>query len=204
MDIAILGDSHAAHLFSGLAKALPNENVAYFAQSGKLPIADGADMSRLIDRVAQDPNIKTVIVNAFWAPVGVPEAQLVETLQALTDAGKAVFVTDDVPAFPFAPDQCKYGFSPLLPIERCTQSAENFSEIYDSYFPALQAAVNQVPGATLLNTAKYFCSDDTCSMTIDGTLVYADDDHMNHQGSAFLTERLLADNEVVRNALLLG
>jgi lysophospholipase L1-like esterase len=106
-----------------------------------------------------------------------------------------------VPAFPFAPDQCKYGFSPLLPIERCSQSAENFSEIYDSYYPALQAAVNQVPGATLLNTAKYFCSDDTCNMTQNGTLLYADDDHVNHQGSALIFERLFADNLELKNVI---
>ena len=51
VQVAILGDSHAGHLFSGLADALPNENVAYYALSGKLPIADGGDMTRLIDRV---------------------------------------------------------------------------------------------------------------------------------------------------------
>lgn len=55
IEIAILGDSHAAHLFSGVAGAVPDKNVAYFALSGALPIADGGDMSRLIDRVAQDP-----------------------------------------------------------------------------------------------------------------------------------------------------
>ena len=80
-------------------------------------------------------------------------------------------------------------------------SQENFSKIYDSYYPALQAAVNQVPGVELLNSAQYFCDQDTCSMTIDGTLVYADDDHMNHYGSAFLIDRLLVDNKGLSQAL---
>ena len=201
VQVAILGDSHAGHLFSGLARALPNENVAYYALSGKLPIADGGDMSRLIDRVVQDPAIEIVVVNAFWATSNIPVDQLAQTLSALTQAGKQVFVTDDVPDFPFAPDQCKYGFSPLLPIERCTQGYENFAEKYATYYPQLEAAVNQVPGVELLNSAQYFCDQDTCSMTIDGTLVYADDDHMNHQGSAFLIDRLLVDNKGLSQAL---
>ena len=158
-------------------------------------------MTRLIDRVAQDPAIRAVIVNAFWATSNIPVDQLAQTLSALTQAGKKVFVTDDVPDFPFAPDQCKYGFSPLLPIERCTQGFKEFAQKYAAYYPQLEAAVDQVPGVELLNSAQYFCDQDTCSMTIDGTLVYADDDHMNHQGSAFLIERLLVDNKSLSEGL---
>lgn len=202
IDVAILGDSHAAHLFSGVAGAVPDKNVAYFALSGKLPIADGGDMSRLIDRIAQDPDIKTVIVNAYWAASNVPSAELAQTLSVLTSAGKKVFVTDDLPDFPFAPDQCKYGISPLLPIERCTQEFDNFSSKYSTYHEQLQSAIDQVPGAEMLNTAKYFCSEQTCSMAIDDTLVYADDDHLNHQGSAYVIERLLDDNQAFRQALV--
>ena len=204
VQLAILGDSHAGHLFSGLAGALPNTNVAYYAHSLKPPVADGGDMSRSIDRVAQDPAIEIVVVNAFWAAYFLSGDLLPQTLRDLTQSGKKVFVTDDVPDFPFGADQCKYGFSPLLPIERCTQSYEDFAQKYATYYPQLEAAVNQVPGVELLNSAQYFCDQETCSMKIDGTLVYADDDHMNHQGSAFLIEQLLADNIGFRNALAVG
>ena len=202
INVAILGDSHAAHLFSGLASVLPEDNVAYFALSGKPPIADGGDMSRLIDRVVQDPSVGVVIVNAYWATSVFTEAELVQTLDALTNAGKKVFVTDDLPDFPFAPDQCKYGISPLLPIERCTQGYENFAQKYSVYYPQLQSAVSQVPGVEMLNTAKYFCDQQTCSMTRDDVLFYADDDHLNHQGSAYLFEQLLADNPGFQSALV--
>jgi len=201
VQVAILGDSHAGHLFSGLARALPDSNVAYFAHPLKIPVADGGDMSRSIDRVVRDPSIDTVVVNAFWAAYNLPVDALAQTLSDLTESGKKVFVTDDLPDFPFGADQCKYGFSPLLPIERCTQEYENFAEKYSTYYPKLEAAVNQVPGVELLNSAQYFCDQKTCSMKINGTLVYADDDHMNHQGSAFLIERLLADNDGFKNAL---
>ena len=158
-------------------------------------------MSRSIDRVVKDPAIDTVVVNAFWAAYNIPVDALAQTLSDLTQSGKKVFMTDDLPDFPFGADQCKYGFSPLLPIERCTQGYDDFSQKYSTYYPQLEAVVDQVPGVELLNAAQYFCDQDTCSMKIDGTLVYADDDHMNHQGSSFLIARLLADNEGFKNAV---
>ena len=204
VQVAIIGDSHADHLFPGLVGALLDTNVAHYALPATLPIADGGDMSRLIDRVVQDAAIEIVVVNAFWAQYKIPVDELAQTLDALTQAGKKVFVTDDVPDFPFGADQCKYGLSPLLPIGRCTQGYKDFAQKYAAYYPQLEVAVNQVPGVELLNTAQYFCDLDTCSMTIDGTLVYADGNHINHRGSVYLIERLLADNAGLRNALSVG
>ena len=110
-------------------------------------------------------------------------------------------MVDDIPDFPFGSDQCKYGFSPLLPIERCETPKQDFDERYADYYPQLQAAVDQVPGVELLNTEKYFCDNGNCSMTKNGILLYADDDHMNHQGSAFLIDRLSVDNKGLSQAL---
>jgi peptidoglycan/LPS O-acetylase OafA/YrhL len=202
IQVAILGDSHAGHLFPGLARALPDTNVAYYALPLKPPISDGSDMNLLIDRVVQDPAIKTVVVSAYWNGSGIPTDQVAQTLSALTQAGKQVFVVDDIPDFPFGPDQCKYGLSPLLPVERCDVPRQDFADKYAVYYPQLQAAVDQVPGVRLLNTAKYFCDDEKCSMTNNGTLFYADDDHLNHQGSAFLVEKLLADTPGLREVLI--
>ena len=56
----------------------------------------------------------------------------------------------------------------------------------------------------MLNTAKYFCSDDTCSMTQNGTLLYADDDHVNHDGSKYLFDELFTDNKDLERALVSG
>jgi hypothetical protein len=201
VQVAILGDSHAGHLFPGLAGALPETNVAYYALLLKPPVADGSDMDLLIDRVVRDPAIKTVVVSAYWHGSGIPADQVAQTLRALTDAGKQVFIVDDIPDFPFGSDQCKYGLSPIFPIERCDIPRQDFDDKYGIYYPQLQAAVDQVPGVELLNTAKYFCDNEKCSMTKNGILLYADDDHVNHQGSAFLIDRLLVDYKGLSQAL---
>jgi len=194
VDVAVIGDSHAVHLFFGLAEALPRKNIAYFALAAKPPLDDGAEMTRIIDYVAQDPNIKTVIVSAYWSSYGVDVDKLAQTLRTFAQTGKQVFLTDDVPDYPFAPDQCKYGISPLFPTARCSQDLENFEARYNTYAPRLDQAVSQVPGVRLLETAKYFCDERKCDMTRDGILLYADDDHLNHQGSTYLFEQILEEN----------
>ena len=194
IDIAIVGDSHATHLFYGLAKALPKENVAYFALAAKPPIDDGSDMSRIINYVAQDASIQTVILSAYWSSYGVSEPRLTQTLKTFSEAQKQVFLTDDVPDYPFASEQCKFGISPIFPIARCTRDREDFEATYATYYPKLVNAASQVPGVQILRTANYFCDEDSCGMSRDDTLLYGDDDHLNHQGSSYLFEQVLKEN----------
>jgi len=110
---------------------------------------------------------------------------------------------DDLPTYPFSSKQCKYGVSPLLPTTRCSQELDTFEFAYNSYYPILERAREQVPGARLINTADYFCSNeaDTCNMTHDGTLLYADGSHLNIQGSRYLIGRLLEEDNDLRTAL---
>ncbi len=200
VDVALVGDSHAEHLFLGLAEALPDVNVAFYIL-GALPVEDGAGMSRIIHEVADDPSIETVIVSANWAIQGVPELALTDTLRSFASAGKQVFVTDDVPFYPFPATSCKYQQGLLISRTQCSQPADRFLTRYSQYMPRLQSAVNSVPGAHLLPTALYFCNADLCEMSRDGQLLYRDDNHLNDTGSRFIADRLLADNPALRTAI---
>jgi hypothetical protein len=148
-------------------------------------------MIRMLDYVALDSHIETVIVSAAWAEYDVSESKLVKTLQKLRGTVPKVFITDDVPVFPFPATQCMYGISPLLPISRCAQPFGDFDALYSTYFPRLQQAVDQVPGTELLRTVKYFCDEAKCSMARDDILLYYDFGHLNQQGSVYLAEQLL-------------
>jgi hypothetical protein len=201
VDIAIVGDSHATHLFFGLAEALPKKNVAYYAVSATPPIEGNSDMTRIIDYVARNSSINVVIISAAWAIYGISSLELAQTLRQFTEAGKKVFVTDDVPYFPIMAAQCKYGISPVIPISRCTQDIENFSKSYSLYYPQIEQAVNGVAGAQLINVGKYFCDLDRCDMTRDGILLYADGGHLNNQGSRYIARKLLTDNSIFANML---
>jgi len=201
IDIAIVGDSHAAHMFFGLAKSLPGENVAYYTMTSTPPINDGAEMTRIIDYIALDPSIRIVILNARWDVYDVFETELVEVLSKFTNNGKQVLVTDGTPSFPFSAFECVYGISPLLQISRCTQEIDDFRASYLTYSPLLEGAVNKVPGVHFLQTAKYFCEQEKCDMTRDSTLMFYDGGHLNHQGSMYLAERLLREDKYFKKVI---
>jgi hypothetical protein len=62
-NVALVGDSHSEHLFLGLAEALPNKNIVYYTIDQR-PLKSRNGMDRIIDHVASDPTVETVIVNA--------------------------------------------------------------------------------------------------------------------------------------------
>ena len=194
IDVALVGDSHASHLFYGLAESLTDQNIAYYT-------INETEITSIFDYISLDPSIRTVILSARWTNKDLSEEQWVQALRTFTNNGKQVFVTDDVPSFPFPVVDCKYGITPLFPISRCTQPFENFDASYATYFPNLEKALNQVPGVQLLRTAKYFCDESECDMTGDGTIMYFDETHLNHQGSAYLAKRLLAENPEFASAV---
>jgi peptidoglycan/LPS O-acetylase OafA/YrhL len=199
INVALVGDSHAEQLFLGLAEALPNKNIVYYYKNA-MPVRSAAGMDRIIDHVVSDPEIETVIVTADWVHRGVADG-FVKTLEAFRSRGKAVFVTDDVPSFAFDAMFCKYRTSPILPLSRCSEIRQLFDAAHVQYYPVLRAAVAEVPGVQLLNTAEYFCDNDLCSMNKGEALLYSDSSHLNNNGSRFLANRILTDYPQLRAAV---
>lgn len=201
VDVAVIGDSHAEHLFLGLAEALPDKNIMYYMANG-LPVETTTGISEVVAHFRSDPAIQTVIINGSWAGRGIGRGnQLATTLRAFATKGKAVFVTDDVPWFRFDAVACKYRIAPVLPFPKCSQARQRFEADYATFFPALKSMVDAVPGVTLLETAKNFCDRDTCRMNEGDVLYFRDSNHLNETGSRFLAGRMLADNPQFRAAV---
>jgi peptidoglycan/LPS O-acetylase OafA/YrhL len=192
VEVALIGDSHAEHLFLGLAEALPDRNVAYYIVNDR-PVVENPDFKRILAFVGDSPSIRTVVLTSYWALRGVPEPGLSATLRSLTERGKAAVVTDDVPDFPFEPFGCKYRKAFFLPPE-CSQAIGTFQARHTTYFPQLQASVGAATGVRLVSTASYLCDEgDTCDMTRDDRLLYRDPHHLNINGSRFVAQRLVRD-----------
>ena len=187
----MIGDSHAEHLFVGLAEALPEENVVYYILDDAV-LTTSPDGARIVDYVAASSSIKTVVVSELWNLRGVRGAELLTTLGSLSLAGKTTFVTDDVPYFSFDPFGCKYRKALFLPTD-CSMDAQRFHRDYSRFYPALLATVRQVPRAHMLNTSRYFCGETTCDMTRGGKLLFRDRSHLNINGSRFLAKQILND-----------
>jgi peptidoglycan/LPS O-acetylase OafA/YrhL len=181
-EVALIGDSHAEHLFPGLAAELRGTNVLYDIVDDAPTLAD-ADFARIVRDVAARPSIRTVVLSAFWRQRHVTSAaQLLPVLHALH--GKQLFVTDDVPSFPFDAAACKYRASVLQPT-RCSAAA--------SPPAAAIATAAREAGAHLLRTASSLCGARTCGMVRDGRLLYRDWNHLNADGSRYVAAAMLRD-----------
>jgi peptidoglycan/LPS O-acetylase OafA/YrhL len=192
--IALIGDSHAEHLFPGLAEQLRRANVAYYiVGNGSGLVTADPDVARIVRYVTTASNIRTVVVSADWQIRGVDRSDLSGILESLKAAGKAVFVLDDVPTFPFDPFGCKYRRGLLQPTN-CSMDVRDFDRERARYYPQLRATVREVSGVGLLNTARYFCDRRRCEMAHGRQLLFRDPNHLNLNGSRFLARRLLRDD----------
>lgn len=133
-----------------------------------------------------------MIVSAFWYERGVRSAELLRTLEALNKSRMNIFITDDVPVFPFDPFGCKYRKALFLP-SKCSMKARVFQQHYASYYPSLLATASKVPGVQLVKSARYFCGKKECRMAQDRQLLYRDNNHLNINGSRFVAAQLLKD-----------
>ncbi len=201
VDTVLLGDSHAEQLFVGFAEQAPSRNIAYYIVNGS-PASSDPQFSYVLNAVAQDTSISTFIVNSHWRRRGIHEAGLRDALRTLTQNNRKVFMTDDGPNFAISAFGCKYGQTALHLERKCAVTNEGYRNQNRKIHAALAGVAAQVPGVTVMGSAKYLCNGATCSMTNGKTILYRNAGHLNLDGSRFITKMLLRDNP--QFALALG
>jgi len=191
--VAILGDSHAEHLFPGLAHALPNDNVAFYIDNPGHYFRGDERMNQIFDHLEANPTIANIVVSANWFGKGVAASEMVESLRPLAEAGRHIFITDDNPTFAFGPFQCKYAQGLILP-KGCDMPASEFWPTHNDYTATLKQVAAQLPGASVLETAKYFCTAETCTMRQGDSVLFRDVNHLNEVGTMYLGGMLVAEH----------
>lgn len=103
IDMALIGDSHAEHLFHGLAQALPNKNIAYYIKAAA-PWVDDSALANIYGYVLSNERIKTVVIGAWWDEKVnmVPKASTLEnkmskTVRLFINGRKKVYLMGDIP-----------------------------------------------------------------------------------------------------------
>ena len=188
-ELVIVGDSHAKHLFTGFARRLP-DTIVMFCAANEFPDGTQEPFSSLYPYIERTPSIRTVVVSNFWRRE--PDlAAFDRTLNQLVAADKSVFVTEDVPDFPFDPFRCKYK---VLVGNLCSTDRSRVETMRRAYERRLRSYSEAVPGVQILPTADYFCDSDECRMTVGDDLLYRDPNHLNYRGSTYLARNLLRDN----------
>jgi peptidoglycan/LPS O-acetylase OafA/YrhL len=196
VSLFLLGDSHAEHLFIGIAQELPHVNVGFSTKVG-LPLLSNADFKVIFDHVLNNADIKQVVITAMWASrMGEVKkghtlaSELTYTIQALQTAGKKVYLSDHLPQFSFDPQRCKY-LRPFTEATKCDESRENLDIQRAKYLADLQEVVRLSPDVEWIEISFLMCEGATCSMDRDGQLLFRDNNHLNIPGSQFVGAQIV-------------
>jgi hypothetical protein len=197
--IAIVGDSHAEHLFPGFAEALPDKNVVYFI-GNYLPLADDERFARIFEYLTSASTIDAVILSAYWHPrLGdLPKDtsaldRLDHTVRTLLAAGKTVYVVSDVPDFTFDASKCKYT-SWWSDRTRCEEDSSRFVSREAYVDDILRPLGERIRGLRLTVAGQYFCRDGVCKMSKGNTILYRDTHHLNVDGSKFVAQQVIREH----------
>lgn len=196
-DIAIVGDSHAEHLFIGIAEALPDANVVEYIQA-TLPVLGEEPFQDIFDVVRGDAAIHQVLLLAHWqmrAPDNGPhlEKVLTATARMLIDAGKIVYLVEDVPAFDFLPRVCKssgrfgQGY-------RCAQERTVRFPGHEAVRRVFERVASAGGPVEVVRLVDYLCEEDRCFMAKDGSLLYRDTHHLGILGSRYVGGRVATEH----------
>ncbi|WP_246659892.1 acyltransferase family protein [Methylosinus sporium] len=198
--IALIGDSHAEHLFSGLAEALPNVNLVVYGQGG-IPFANDKEFEHIFSYVANNENISAVILAAHWNVKLAAryhdseklESDLIDTVRYLAAMGKRVYVTDDVPNFSFDPYKCKYA-GRLGQTNNCSQNAEPTNRQLRVFRSVLRSVASKTRAVEIISIAGELCDETECRMARDGVLLFRDSHHLNISGSKYIGQVIARDH----------
>jgi peptidoglycan/LPS O-acetylase OafA/YrhL len=198
VDIALVGDSHAEHTLIGIAEALPSRNVAFYPING-LPRVGDERFQIVYDRVASQPTVKSVVlINSWFGRIGeVPvnsslKAEVAKVAEKFLQAGKTVYVMEDVPSFSFAPEKCK-GIRWPSTRTTCVEARAAFTPQIKLFESDLRTIARDDPRIKLIETRRYFCDDSACKMTDGSRLLFRDSNHLNIIGSQYLGGRIVQD-----------
>lgn len=197
VDVAIIGDSHAEHLFIGLAENFDQKNIAYFIKGG-IPTAGNDDFKDIYEEIIMDASIKTVIIAAHWVDKLLRSADTTEVVSALEASiiklvsnGKKVYILGDVPQFSFDSVKCKL-VRPFSKEEKtCDEASKQKLNSRKWYSRLLNSISQKMDQVEYINIANVFCDGEVCSMLENNNVLFRDSHHLSIEGSQFLGDALL-------------
>jgi hypothetical protein len=195
-EIVLLGDSHAEHLFLGLAENLAHKNLAFYIQDEE-PYVENLVFNPIFDELLSNNKSQHIILTMYF--LGKSDRlneRLYEgfssTIKALLGAGKSVTLVGDVPTFDKDPIQClsrKLSADCILSIE----DVERQRMIYDNVLARLAKEFR----LNYVRIDETFCSDKICSMSQGDSILYRDNHHLNIIGSKTVGKFLATELSVL-------
>jgi hypothetical protein len=146
----------------------------------------------VVDKLSKMKSVKSVIFVARWTIRGVNVVSLGDSIKVLSDSGKLIFLSDDIPGFPFDAFGCKYRRAGFLPA-KCSISRKSLQQEQSIIENRLHSLAQGYSNVEILKSFKYFCNLSTCTMARESKLLFRDENHLNIAGSLLLGDLLLED-----------
>jgi peptidoglycan/LPS O-acetylase OafA/YrhL len=189
----VIGDSHAAHLWSGLQASYPSVNFLQATASGCRPVfGQGGEehcigMVRFIyEKFLPSHKLDGIIISAQWAPKDLPD--LIETIGKIRPYLKKVIV--------IGPSVQYVQTLPRILAKAITldQPEKTFAARYrhpeEETTDRVFAATLQAAGVDYVSAYKALCDPD-CDVWADKDVpIQFDNDHFTNQGSAYLAKKM--------------
>jgi peptidoglycan/LPS O-acetylase OafA/YrhL len=214
--VAIIGDSHAEHLFIGLANNALVGNYMYYTQRclpflglRRLGKPDCENMQKAIEYIVASATIHTVVLSAKW-PYRAFESDfrfiedssdqnsetifkrsLSRTIGALRAAGKTVVFAFSVPFVGVYVSTC-YGPVPFLRTRgACGVDYEEVIKREEAYRRLVEETLANYPEVRRWDPRGLLCENGVCPVMRGGKFIYRDNyDHLTDYGSGLLAKSL--------------
>lgn len=185
-DIALIGDSHAEHLFVGLAENLDNNIVFYIKDS--VPTIDNKEFAKVFDYLFESPDVKIVVIAFYFERMnevrdGLEFRQnLLALVRKLQSHGKQVFIVKDVPTFSLDPESCVFSQTRQIAYDRCNVKRAQFLQDAKKYNEAVNY-LEQEAQVSVYDPINDSCGQKYCNMIVNNQILYRDRHHLNLIGS---------------------
>jgi peptidoglycan/LPS O-acetylase OafA/YrhL len=191
-DWVLLGDSHAEHLFLGLAESFPSTNIVYYIFAGKPYLSNNRFRSIFDVLLSADTPQKVFLTMQYVSRLEKEDDLFVgfeETIRALQRAGHEVILVGDIPEYDTHPEDCLFGKNVLAAKNQCSigiSEAMQQESVYHNTLTKLSAdfSINYYP------ISEPLCTENQCRMILGTTILYRDQDHLNIPGSILIGKHL--------------
>jgi peptidoglycan/LPS O-acetylase OafA/YrhL len=189
----VIGDSHAAHLWSGLTASYPSVNFLQATASGCRPVlGEGGEdhcvgmVHFIYQKFLPSQKLDGIIISAQWAPKDLPA--LIETIGKIKPYVRNVIVVG--PSVQYVQTLPRI-LARAITLDRPEKAfAAQYRHPEEAATDRLFATTLQAAGIDYVSAYKALCDPD-CDVWADQDVpIQFDNDHFTSQGSAYLARKM--------------
>jgi len=202
-EVVLLGDSHAEHLFEGVAEMLPTVNTGFYLHE-KLPDLASGEVNPIYDELINNNKKQTIIVSFHYKNLFNTYGQekieylLNNIVRSLKEAGNRVVVLGDVPYYAVDPAYCVYSLKGAgnRRSALCAMSVADALKQQESYSAVLENIASNL-NIEYIKLTESLC-DSKCGMNNDDYILYRDNNHLNLFGNRVVSKYLFTQSETLK------